>query len=124
MNTVHKIILVIISLALIIGGALYFDKNKKEETPNPLMVSSSNPYADSLIEATLYQNEDQTWGYDIIIDGNIYVHQPTKPAVGGNSGFATEVEAQSVANLVVSKIKNNILPPSVTPEEITGVLGH
>lgn len=112
----HKVILVIVFLAVIIGGALYFDKNKKEETPNP--------YADSLVEASLYQNEDQTWGYDIMIDGNIYVHQPTKPAVGGNSGFTSEAEARSVADLVVSKIKNNILPPSVTPEEIADVLGY
>lgn len=111
MDTMHKVILVIVFLTVIIGGALYFDKNKKEETPNP--------YADSLVEASLYQNEDQTWGYDIMIDGNIYVHQPTKPAVGGNTGFATEVEAQYVAGLVISKIKNNILPPSVTSEEIT-----
>jgi hypothetical protein len=112
----YKIILVIIFLTVIVGGALYFDKNKKEET--------SNPYVDSLVEAKLYQNEDETWGYDIMIDGNTYVHQPTKPAVGGNVGFATEAEAQSVANLVVSKIKNNILPPSVTPEEIADLKVH
>ncbi len=114
MNTIHKIILIIIFLAVIVGGALYLDSNKK----NP-SAGEANPYADSLVEAKLYQNEDETWGYDIMIDGNIYVHQPTKPAVGGNTGFATEVEAQSVADLVISKIKNNILPPSITPSEVT-----
>ncbi len=111
MNTVHKIILVIIFLAAIVGGALYFDKNKQEETVNP--------YTDSVVTTTILTNPDGTFGYDIMIDGNIYVHQPTKPAVGGNAGFATEVEAQYVAGLVISKIKNNILPPSVTSEEIT-----
>lgn len=87
------------------------DKNKKEEIVNP--------YADSVVTTTILTNPDGTFGYDILIDGNIYVHQPTKPAVGGNVGFATEAEAKQVADLVISKIKNNILPPSVTSEEIT-----
>lgn len=110
MNTIHKIIFVIIFLTVIVGGVLYLAKNKKEEI--------FNPYVDSLVEATLYQNKDRTWGYDILIDGSIYIHQPTKPAVGGNTGFATEAEVRSVADLVISKIKNNILPPSVTSEEL------
>ncbi len=110
MNTTQKIIIVVVFLAVIVGGALYLDKNKKEETVNP--------YADSVVTTTILTNSDGTFGYDILIDGNIYVHQPTKPAVGGNTGFATEAEAQYVAELVISKIKNNMLPPSVTPEEI------
>ncbi len=110
MNITHKIIIVIIFLALVVGGAFYFDKGKKKETPNP--------YADSAIEVKTFANADNTWGYDITIDGNIYVHQPNKPAVGGDKGFATEADAEKTGELVVSKIKNNILPPSVTPEEL------
>ncbi len=118
----HKQVIVIVVLVVVfllgLIVAIAYPSYKAYKEKNAAVEPGPNPYANSLVEAKLYQNEDQTWGYDIIIDGNIYVHQPTKPAVGGNSGFATEAEAQSVADLVISKIKNNVLPPSVTPEEI------
>jgi hypothetical protein len=118
----HKQVIVIVVLVVVfflsLIVAIAYPSYKAYKEKNVVIEPGLNPYADSLVEATLYQNEDLTWGYDILIDGNIYVHQSTKPAVGGNSGFATEIEAQQVADLVISKIKNNVLPPSVTPEEI------
>ena len=95
---------------LIAGGVFYFDKSKKNEIPNP--------YANSTITVATFRNADSTFGYDISIDGNSYVYQPTKPAVGGNAGFATEEDAKKVGEFVIKKIRNNIIPPSVTPEEL------
>ncbi|MFH1321791.1 MAG: DUF4907 domain-containing protein [Bacteroidota bacterium] len=58
------------------------------------------------------------WGYDIFVNGNKYIHQEQIPAVPGIKGFETEEDAKKTAELVSHKIRNNIMPPSVTPEEL------
>jgi len=40
------------------------------------------------------------------------------PAVQGTSGFKTEEYAIKTAELVISKIKHNIIPPTVTLSEL------
>ncbi len=69
------------------------------------------------VEINTFQSE-KGWGYDIIVDGAQYIHQPNIPALSGDFGFDTEMQARSVAKLVVKKIRKNILPPGVTPEEV------
>ncbi|MEO6253745.1 MAG: DUF4907 domain-containing protein [Ferruginibacter sp.] len=58
------------------------------------------------------------FGYDIYKDDAVYIHQPHIPAVGGNNGFSTEVNAKKAAGFVVYKIEHNIMPPSVTAAEL------
>ena len=71
------------------------------------------------IQYKVFKNSDVSgYGYDIILDGHTYVHQPTIPAVSGNRGFETEEKAKSVAKLVANKIHNNILPPTVDVKEL------
>ena len=36
----------------------------------------------------------------------------------GNAGFSSEEKAAKAGSFIVYKIRNNILPPSVTPEEL------
>lgn len=61
---------------------------------------------------------DLTWGYDIYLDGKLVIHQPLIPAVSGNKGFATQEQATNVARAIVLKIKNGIMPPTITQEEL------
>jgi hypothetical protein len=49
------------------------------------------------------------------------VHQPNIPAVMGNRGFASADDAAKTANLVAFKLKNNIMPPSVTTTELDSI---
>jgi len=63
-------------------------------------------------------NGNRGWGYDILADGAIYIHQPNVPAIMGNSGFSSEEKAMKTGEYVIGKIRNNIMPPSVTPEEL------
>lgn len=58
------------------------------------------------------------FGYDIYRNNALYIHQPNIPALSGNKGFSTAGNAQKTANLVIHKIKNSILPPSVSIEEL------
>lgn len=82
---------------------------------------TENPYKDKTIEVQAFQSDSTSWGYDISIDGKKYVHQPHIPAVNGNHKFKTKEEAERTAALVVHKIKNNIMPPSVTIEELDSI---
>lgn len=58
------------------------------------------------------------WGYDILINDTLYIHQSHIPAVNGLFVFATEVEALRVADVVAEKINNNIIPPTIEVAEL------
>ncbi|MCC7303236.1 MAG: DUF4907 domain-containing protein [Bacteroidia bacterium] len=82
-----------------------------------------NPYKDATVEVVVFENAaagggQKGFGYDIKIDGKTYIHQPNIPAVPGNDGFIEEERARKTGELVAYKVKNNIMPPSVTLEEL------
>ena len=58
------------------------------------------------------------FGYDIYVKDQLYIHQPGIPAISENKGFYTADAAQKTAQLVAFKIQNNILPPSVSIQEL------
>jgi hypothetical protein len=61
---------------------------------------------------------DNGWGYDIYLDEKLVIHQPHIPALSGRKGFKTKEQANSVAELAVLKLKNGIMPPSITSQEL------
>lgn len=58
------------------------------------------------------------FGYDIMMNGRLYLHQPMIPAVQGLKTFNSEKDAKKMAEFVLAKIKNNIMPPTVSISEI------
>lgn len=87
--------------------------DKDRNAPN----SKRNKEAD--IDYKIFRNtETSGFGYDIILEGKTYVHQPNIPALSGNNGFSTEEDARKVAILVSNKIRNNIMPPTVEKREL------
>jgi hypothetical protein len=89
-----------------------------------LKKQSNNPYASAEIATKIIPSVNNTFGYDILLYGRPFVHQPNIPGLPGNEGFATQERAQGVADLVKKKIRNNEMPPTVTIEELNtmGVL--
>lgn len=63
-------------------------------------------------------NSNDAWGYDILLNGKLYVHQLCIPAVDGNKCFNSETDARRTADIVAEKIRNNIFPPTVSKEEL------
>ncbi len=61
---------------------------------------------------------NKTFGYDIFSDGKLLIHQPSVPGMSGNEGFKTQQSTEKVAQLVITKIKNGQMPPTVTVEEM------
>ena len=87
----------------------------------PTTIDSSQVATPLNLRIQTFQNEDQSWGYDVYLNEKRYIHQPHQPAVGGKEGFKTEAHAQQVAAIVEEKIRKGIMPPSVTPEEVQSV---
>ncbi|MFI5135712.1 MAG: DUF4907 domain-containing protein [Chitinophagales bacterium] len=86
-------------------------------------ISSPSSFSDS-ITAKIFQLKDssgnslQEWGYDISVHGKLYLHQPNIPAVSGNHGFSSEDDAKKVADLALFKIRNHVIPPTISTEEL------
>ena len=74
------------------------------------------------IKSSIFKSEYGGFGYDIKIDGKLLVHQPNVPVINNYRGFATVQEARNIAALVVLKIKNNEVPPTLTATEIDSLL--
>ena len=87
---------------------------KFQEKQNP----NKNPYKNSKLTYILIDSENGTYGYEIYIDGKKYIHQVNIPGLPGNKGFADKNSAAKIAEFVISKIQKNIMPPTVTLNEL------
>jgi len=94
-------------------------KNKKPE---------DNPYKNAKIDIQVFNNDTikqepklTGFGYNILIYDAVYNHQPHIPAINGIRGFHTKEQARKAAERVVYKIKNNIMPPSLSPQELDSI---
>lgn len=98
------------------------EKEKKPVEKQP--VAGYNPYEKAEMTVEVFKvdsvdfNGSRGWGYDILIDGKIFIHQPNVPAIMGNNGFSSEEKAMITGEFIINKIKHNIFPPAVTPEEL------
>jgi len=50
------------------------------------------------------------WGYNILTDGKIYIHQEYIPAVVGRHAFKTKEDALKVGRKVISKLSARQMP--------------
>lgn len=66
----------------------------------------------------IIQVRGQTYGYDIFINGRMFVHQTSIPCYPGMDGFRKKNDAEKVAQLVISKIRKGVMPPTVTKPEL------
>jgi len=62
------------------------------------------------------------WGYDIVMNKKLIIHQEYIPAIAEKKEFQTEKQADAAAQLVLSKLKNNKFP-TVSKAEVEQVCG-
>ena len=98
-TTISKQHILVLLAALLIaaGSTFYILVIKKPATP-----------AHSLHYATF--KNDHGWGYDILVDDHIVIHQPMQPGKSGYAGFPTEKEAATDAQNVIESIKSGTHP--------------
>lgn len=100
-------------LMLQIAACRHSEDKSQSVPPEPLPFTPEELNA----EAKIIEVEGG-FGYDIFVNNQPYIHQPHIPSINGNQAFKTKEDAEKVADLVVQKIEGNIIPPSVSPEEL------
>ena len=61
------------------------------------------------------------WGYDILVNDTIVIHQESIPVLQGRQAFVEKEQAEKTAYLVISKMKNGI-PPTLTKFDLEKIL--
>lgn len=119
-KTVIIIESVIIVVLLVIIYYQYNHNNAGEKIVNKTdtIANKNNPYAKADLQLKIIPSENNTYGYDILIDGKLLIHQPSIPGMPGNAGFKTKEKAQKVGEFVMKKIKNNEMPPTVSIDDL------
>jgi len=99
-------------------------KNKDRNINTPYSDKEINNHSENAntnnIEIRLYKG-DYGWGYDILINKKPYIHQPNIPCIEGTKGFVSKEKARKAAELVVIKIKSNVIPPSLNVKELDSI---
>jgi hypothetical protein len=94
----------------------------KDSSPQSTVQDKPNPYKDADISIKIIPSANKTYGYDILLYKRPLVHQPNIPGLPGNEGFTTQEGAQTVAEFVVKKIRDNEMPLTVTIEELNKIV--
>ena len=63
------------------------------------------------------------WGYEVLVDKKVFIHQDCIPAISSFKKFSSESEALLIGNKVVDKIKHGH-KPSITQQEINDAQIH
>lgn len=66
----------------------------------------------------VFENKTNDWGYDILNNGKLFIHQPHQPSKQGNIGFKSSKDANVIAEFIIHKLENNIFPPSISTYEL------
>ena len=103
-TTKHSIIVIILSIA--IAAAIPFLCKHNEER--------------KISYQTFHRRSG--WGYNIVVDGKLSIHQEYIPAIAEKKEFSTETQAKETAQLVVYKLKNN-KSPTLTKTEVEQICG-
>jgi hypothetical protein len=61
------------------------------------------------VSSNLFKTE-AGWGYNILVNGKIYIHQQCIPAASSTYGFKSKEEAERVSVLVLQKIEKGKAP--------------
>lgn len=83
---------------------------------------NANYAYDLNLEVKTIFNDSIGWGYQIYQNGDIYINQPHIPTIQGYKGFENEKSARKIGEYVMNKIENNIIPPTITHEELDSIL--
>src|SRR5216117_1512294 len=54
------------------------------------------------------------WGYDILVNNSLFIHQEYIPVIALNKGFSNKTDAKKAASIVLQKLQQNKLPTLTT----------
>lgn len=110
----HKPVGMGIGLMIVVIGSIspIFAQSAQADPPSAEQMAKSN------LTYKVIAAEGGGYGYDIYSDKKLFIHQPTIPGQPGLAGFRRRSDAEKIAELIIKKLKNKEMPPSVTTEEL------
>ncbi len=90
-------------------------------TSTQAALPASNAHTSATLTYVITNVPNGTFGYDILSNGKLFVRQQNIPGQPGTSGCATRGDAENLAQLIISKIKQGMMPPTVTKEELNAL---
>ncbi|MGC3943121.1 MAG: DUF4907 domain-containing protein [Chryseolinea sp.] len=118
------------SIHIVLLAALMFGCGKQEKETAAEQSAPIPSSADSAAVTTAPANfryqiieaPEKTFGYDVYRDEALFIHQPHIPGMAGVKGFESEDQAKKAAELMIEKMKNGEVPPTLSEEEIADIL--
>lgn len=95
--------LIIVGVALIISATIWIVALNKQDAKR------------KKITAKVFQGLNG-WGYDILVEDTLFIHQESIPARQGKTGFPEKKQAEQTARLIINKMERRELPTVTTFE--------
>ncbi|HNX80218.1 MAG TPA: DUF4907 domain-containing protein [Prolixibacteraceae bacterium] len=74
-----------------------------------------------VISLETFKSASGNWGYEILADGKVYIHQEFIPSLEGEQPFLSKKEAQKVGRAVLKKMTSQNTP-TLSREEVLDIL--
>lgn len=100
----------------ILGFSIVFDSSAS--AIKPLVKAAGVINSPATLRYQIIPAANSTWGYNILKDNKIFIHQPHKPGIPGKEGFKDKRDAIKVAELVIAKLQRGEMPPTISLEEM------
>jgi hypothetical protein len=100
---------------------LFFPLIREQVSTNNLNTTKlSNVIIYSYADTTyrIISSIDNTYGYEILINGKAFIRQKNIPGSPGLTGFKRKGDAEKAARLVLKKLSAGIMPPSIDKHEL------
>lgn len=95
---------IIILLSLVISAGIWAITLYKKDTKN------KNHFTAKVFKGC------SGWGYDILVNDSLLIHQEFVPVIAGKKGFSKKEQAVQTAQLIINKMKGNQHPTVTTFE--------
>ncbi|RYF89931.1 MAG: DUF4907 domain-containing protein [Chitinophagaceae bacterium] len=97
---------IVLSIATIVSSGILFytfygDTNRKNNRLSAVLFRGING-----------------WGYEILVNDSVFIHQASIPALGTGKGFDREEQARRAANLVLKKLESKDGLPTLSRFEL------
>jgi hypothetical protein len=99
------------------------NKDSTMQAMAKIKAATSQEMQKANIQYFIIKAAENTYGYAIYIDGNMTIQQTTIPSLPGNLGFKDIPTAEKIAMLVIKKIREGEMPPTLNADEVRAVVG-
>ena len=107
----------LVSILVILFSPRLWDKDSGDNV-NATKHSNVIIYSPSDTTYRIIPAMDNTFGYEILINGKALIRQKNIPGLPGSTGFKRKVDAEKTARLVLKKLTAGVMPPSIDKHEL------